>query len=152
MSLLRCVAQGLLLGGRVALGVYNLFAVGAFIVIPGNKFCKVIIERNAKVFMFDLSQGSNYLDVLKMLLTIFNDLSYFSCFTSTKNIRVPAEGAKMIILLASCFKRAPGFSTVVKTPVDFTIYSAPASPYWILEGFPYRKTVMCFLVMKNFTS
>jgi hypothetical protein len=61
-----------------------------------------------------------------------------------------AEGAKMMTLLVPPFKQAPAFSVVVKTPLDYLAYSAPASPHLMLIGSHAWKMVMGVPLMTNF--
>jgi hypothetical protein len=60
-----------------------------------------------------------------------------------------AEGAEIMVLLVPPLKWAPAFSMVVKTPVDSTTYSAPASPHLMLVGSCSWKMVMGFLLMTD---
>jgi hypothetical protein len=81
-----------------------------------------------------LARRVKQLVVQDALLTILSELSYFSWFTPITNMGVSAEGEEMKTLLAAPFKWAVAFSMVVKTPVDSTTYSAPASPHLMLVG------------------
>ncbi|KAG8509191.1 hypothetical protein J0S82_008134, partial [Galemys pyrenaicus] len=80
-----------------------------------------------KLSWMTLARGAKQLVVQEALLTILRELSYFSWFTPITNMGASAEGAEMMTLLAPPFR-------VVKTPVDSTTYSAPASPHLMLAG------------------
>uniref|UniRef100_A0A8C0P834 Uncharacterized protein n=1 Tax=Canis lupus familiaris TaxID=9615 RepID=A0A8C0P834_CANLF len=72
-----------------------------------------------------LARGAKQLVVQEALLTILRELSYFSWFTPITNM-------------------------VVKTPVDSTTYSAPASPHLMLAGSRSWKMEMDFPLMTSF--
>merc|ERR1712181_58949 len=89
-----------------------------------------------------LPRGARQLVVQEALETTFRLGSYFSWFTPITNMGASADGAEMTTFLAPpvmCFW-AP--SMVVNTPVDSTMYSAPASAHLMSLGSRSLNTVI----------
>jgi len=72
--------------------------------------------------------------------------------TPITNIGLSLDGAEITTFLAPPLKWADALSLVVKTPVDSTTYSAPASPHLIAVGSLSPKTVIAFPFMTSFPS
>jgi hypothetical protein len=105
---------------------------------------------DAKVVMDDLGRGTKQLVVQDALLTILSELSYFAWLTPITNMGALAEGVEMMTYLAPPFEWALAFSKLVKTLVDFSTYSAPESPHFMLAGSGSWKMVMGFPLMTSF--
>ena len=103
-----------------------------------------------KLSWMTLARGAKQLVVQDALMTILNELSYFSQFTPITNMGASAERAEMMTLLAPLFNWAPAFSMVVKMPEDFTTYSVPASLHLMLAGSHSWKMMMGFPLMISF--
>jgi len=77
-------------------------AVTILVIIPGDKFDKVIVERDASLGIKDTTQGgARQLVVQLALLIMFIVLgSYVSSFTPITSIVASAEGAEIITFFA----------------------------------------------------
>ena len=82
--------------------------------------------------------------VQEALETTFRSEVYLPSLTPMTNMGASAEGAEMTTFFAPPFRWAEAFSTVVKTPVDSTIYSAPQEPQLISAGSAQVKTEIAF--------
>ena len=59
---------------------------------------------------------------------------YDVLFTPITNIGASFEGAEITTFFAPPSRCCAAFSRSVNTPVDSTMYSAPAAPHWIFFG------------------
>ena len=100
-----------------------------------------------------LARGARQLVVQEALETTVRLLSYLSWFTPITNIGASAEGAEMMTFLAPPLVWAEAWAVVVKTPVDSTMYSAPALAQGMAVGSLSLKTVIFMpLTIRNLPS
>merc|ERR1711970_144875 len=106
--------------------------------------CTVVMRPSTmpNLSFMTLATGARQLVVHEALETTFMSLVYFSWLTPITNMGASAEGAEMTTFLAPPLKWRPAFSMVVKTPVDSTMYSAPADDQGMFSGFISLKTLM----------
>merc|ERR1719341_1455517 len=108
--------------------------------------CTVVIRPSMipKLSLITLAKGARQLVVQEALDTTWRLLSYFSWLTPITNMGASADGAEMITFFAPPLVWARALSVVVNTPVDSTMYSAPAPAQLILAGSRSLQTVILF--------
>merc|ERR1712012_1203052 len=89
-----------------------------------------------------LARGARQLVVQEAFETTVKFLSYLSSLTPITNIGASAEGAEMITFLAPPLVWTMALSLVVNTPVDSTMYSAPALAQLMAAGSRSLNTVI----------
>merc|ERR1711970_421558 len=117
--------------------------------------CTVVIRPSSrpKLSLMTLATGARQLVVQEALDTTCRLGSYFSWFTPITNMGASAEGAEMMTFFAPPLAWASALLVVVNTPVDSTMYSAPAPAQLMLAGSRSLKTVILLpLTYRNLPS